>query len=169
MKNECNLFEHVFKGHVIILQFFSTLYIKKDEKIGIVYKLTSGCQVLDTLYMDWFLVLCFWVPIFNQCLPYRIFTRISRDILDKIWTKFSQFDLNPGHKHMIPIKPKWNDQCLKAFVILKFKKLWMLDHFCKYVLIRLIREHIRLLPYLFLSKLWKICSYICWGCNLCSR
>ncbi len=39
---------------------------------------------------------------------YRIFSRISLEILDKIWPKFYQFDLYTGHKQYLP-------KCTKTF------------------------------------------------------
>jgi hypothetical protein len=32
---------------------------------------------------------------------YRIYSRISREILDKIWPKFCQFDLYAGHTFLV--------------------------------------------------------------------
>ncbi len=63
---------------------------------------------------------------------YRIYSRISREILDKIWPKFYQFDLYTGLKKYLP---KYTKTISCTFQILLFtrRKLWnfrILNTFC---------------------------------------
>ncbi len=77
---------------------------------------------------------------------YRIYLRISREILDKIWPIFLQFDLYPGHKtyRLNWTKFEWSSFKGSYFGILKLKHYEFWTIFCKYLFIS---TYIRRLTY----------------------
>ncbi len=56
---------------------------------------------------------------------YRIYSRLIRDILDKIWPIFLQFDLYPDHKTYRLIEPNLNDQWFRAYTLV----FWSLKNY----------------------------------------
>ncbi len=72
-----------------------------------------------------------WIQV-DRGQTYRIYSRISREILDKIQPKFYQFDLYPGHKKYLPKCTKTISCVFKSLLFTKIK-LWtfrILDTFC---------------------------------------
>jgi hypothetical protein len=65
---------------------------------------------------------------------YRIYSHTSREILDKIWQKFYQFDLYAGHKKYLPKCTKITLCIYQNFLLRKIKllKFQILDTFCQF-------------------------------------